>query len=518
MSLQIYSSARLTASRDRREISGLLLPFGEKGYTNKGAVMASRGTLTASKHKPIVLNVEHNRRQPIGHATELLESGEGIRATFHISDTAAGNDALTEAGDGIRASLSIEIDQPIIRSGKLLAGTITGAALVAEPAFPSAVLTASLPDEGELAEAASEADAAAAAVDEVVNLLEQVADDMEDVAEVTDPATPTPPTDNKPNEEDTTVNAQRFTQVGGLTATAPKTPAHDKHWLLANLSGQTHDSRLAASLADVVPGDVLGQEQPQYVGELWNGRAYERKVIPLFAHADLTSWKVQGWAWATKPTVAPYEGNKKDIPSAKIATKAVEIEAKRLAGGHDIDRKFRDFPNAEFWDAYLAAMVEAYARVSDTAVLTEVKTAATAVTSGSKPTDIAQGIVNIVDGALSIMNETDTVPTGAVVATDLWRDIMLTPQEHVLGYLSAAMSLEDGTLGAFPIIPSAALAKGETLVVAKNAVTVHELAGSPIRVEAIDVAKGGIDSAIFGYYAVNVHDKGGLALVNKAAE
>ncbi|MDD7687542.1 MAG: hypothetical protein PT944_06485 [Actinomycetaceae bacterium] len=507
----------LTAGLEQRTIEGLLLPYGEQGYTNKGRVSASRGRLKASKTSPVFLNVEHDQRHRIGRAVSLQERSDGIHATFHIAGTAAGDDALLEASEGLRASLSIEIDKPVIRAGKIVGGTITGAALVAQPAFPSAMLTASMPDEGELEQATDTADDIAQTLDDVIELLDDAADEANDIAHVTNPDTPTPTIDD--DKETIPMKARRATQIGGLTAAAlPKQSTHDKNWLIANLSGQTTDTHLYAALADVVPANVLGMEQPQYVGELWNGRAYERKIIPLFDHADLTSWKVQGWRWKTKPAVAPYQGNKKDIPSAAIATEAVEIAAQRIAGGHDIDRKFKDFPDAEFWDAYFAAMVESYARVSDTAVLTEVKKAATVITSGTKPTDIAQGIVNIVDGAISIMNETDTVPTGAVVAVDLWRDIMLTPQEHVLGYLSAAMSLEDGSLGAFPIIPSAALGKGETLVVAKPAVTVHELAGSPIRVEAIDVSKGGVDEAVFGYYAVNVHDKGGLALVNKAAE
>lgn len=507
--LHIYTNAPLTAALATRTIKGMLLPFGEKGYTNKGTVTASPGTLTATK-ADMFLNVEHEPTRRIGKLSTLREETDGIHAAFTIADTTAGNDALTEAEEGLRACLSIEIDQPIIRNGKLLSGTITGAALVARPAFPSAVLTASVPDEGELPEneeeIAEDISEETSEIGDVIDKLNEIATNLDAIIQPS------------AKEEETPMNAKRFTQVGSLVAAKQPEPAHDMSWLLGNLTGQTRDSRLAAALADVVPANVLGIEQPQYVGELWDGRAYERKIIPLFAHADLNSWKIQGWRWTTKPAVNTYEGNKTAIPSNAIKTEAVEIAAKRIAGGHDIDRKFKDFPDAEFWAAYFAAMTESYARVSDALVLTEVKEAATVVKSGTKPTDIAQGIVNIVDGALSIMNETDTVPTAAVVATDLWRDIMLTPQEHVLGYLSAAMSLEDGTLGNFPIIPSAALGKGETLVVTKNAVTVHELAGSPIRVEAIDVSKGGIDSAIFGYYGVNVHEAGGLALVNKAAE
>ena len=520
--LKIYSDiSKLTAARDTRTLTGLLLPYGEKGYTNKGTVIARRGALTCTKPEAVFLNVEHELTARIGRMTAMADEVDGLHATFSVIGTRAGDDALLEASEGLRASLSIEIDNPVIRSGELIGGDITGAALVTRPAFASAVLTAAMPDTGELDEESPEPGEvmthAAAVINQVEDVLDQVHDTLETEAALTDSAHDSPNIPEKPLEEGTkTMNDTTAARApfGTMTAAKPSEPTHDTNWLLANLTAQTRDNRLYAALADVVPANVLGLEQPQYVGELWDGRAYERKIIPLFNHADLSSWKVQGWRWKTRPTVGPYTGNKAEIPSASIATEAVEIAAKRIAGGHDIDRKFKDFPDAEFWAAYFAAMVESYARVSDTAVLTEVKTAATTLTPGTGPNGIAQGLVNIVDGAISILNETDTVPTAAVVSTTLWRDIVLTPQDNILGYLNAAMSLEDGTLGNFPIIPSAALAASETLVIARDSVTVHELAGSPIRVEAIDVNKGGLDSALFGYYAVNIHDKGGLALVS----
>lgn len=504
MKIQVYNSTMLKASKDKSTLEGMLLPFGEVGYTNKGKVTATRGKLKAAKN--VTLNVEHDPARPIGTAFSLQESKDGIAAGFTVLDTAAGREALLEASAGVRSSLSIEIENPIIREGKILGGLITGAALVARPAFPTAVLTASMPDEGELEEVSTDLEEASTQLEEVVELLEQA-------EEITDPEeTPTTNTDEK---EEIPMNAKQF---GGLLSAAKTKNDYDLNWLTANLNGQRlGDRSLLASLQNITSSNILGIDQPQYVGELWNGKAYERKIIPLFNHAELSSMKVQGWEYTTEPTVGDYVGGLTEIPTSEIATKAIEIEAKRLAGGHKLDRKFRDFPNPEFWESYLRKMTEAYAKKSDAVVLAAVKEIAPKVTAGTKPTAIAQGLVSIVDGAISILNETDTAPTAALVAPDLWREIVLTPQNDILGYLNASLSLEDGTLGSFPIVPSAQLGKGETLVIARPAVTVHELAGSPIRVEAIDVALGGIDSAVFGYYAVNIHDKGGLALVTAEA-
>lgn len=519
MTLRIFTTSRLTAAKDGT-LTGILLPWNEPGLTSKGKVLASRGRL-ALPDGPVPLNVEHRHTDRIG-TLDVADTATGLQASLHILPTRAGQDAQLEIEAGLRACLSVEIDDPVIRSGQLVAGRVTGGALVAEPAFPSAVLTASRPDEGEIVsefeqtttETYQDRDGQTVTTTSEITSTTEIAD-PDDLDGDTDEDTPEEEEETMPKKL-----AAAHAPFGGMHGTTRQTsqPVHDKNWLIANLAGQARDRRLYAALSDVVPSNIVGIEQPQYVGELWNGAAYNRRFIPMFNHADLTSFKVTGWRWLNRPIVGKWEGDKKAVPSGAVETESVDIEAARIAGAHDIDRKFRDFDNAEFWSAYFAAMTESYAKVSDGTVLIEVKDAAPKITAGTKPAEIAQGLVNIVDGSIAILNETETMPTGAVVALDLWRDILLTPKNDILGYLEAAFDLEEGSMGGFTITPASQLAAGETLVTTKSAVTVHELGGdAPIRVEALDVAKGGIDQGVFGYYAVNVHDSGGLALVTAAA-
>ena len=127
MTIRVFNTSRLTAGKDGI-ITGMLLPYGEPGLTNKGRVTAARGVLAVPDVVP--LNSEHNRRVPIGKL-KLRDTSAGIIASPMLVATKAGQDAATEIENGLRASLSIEIDDPIIRAGKLKGGKITGAALVA---------------------------------------------------------------------------------------------------------------------------------------------------------------------------------------------------------------------------------------------------------------------------------------------------------------------------------------------------------------------------------------------------
>lgn len=515
----------LSASREDRTLEGLLLPYGEEGRTNLGRLTASAGAVTLPADPgSVILNIEHEGRAPIGKAVELTDTPEGIRARFAVAATRAGDDALEEAASGLRSGLSVEIPDPVIRAGQLLAGTLAGAGLVARGAFPSARLVAA--DAGEL----PEDEASTAEADEVVTidgvqyrrvtktLTETHTEPVENTEPTDNPEAPEPITqeDNKPM----TASARAVARTGAAPTNGPlSSVASFTAALAASLTAGTNygPQGLAAALQDVVPTSTPGIDVPQFVAELWSGKAYERRFIPLFNHADLTSWKVAGWRWKVRPTVDKYAGNKTAIPSNKPTTEPVSVEAQRFAGGHDIDRKFTDFGDEAFLASYLRAMTESYAKVSDLYALAEVLAVAGTMDVGTVPADVAPGLVSIVDGALSILSDVDALPHFAVVSPDLWRGIILTKRDDTLAYLDAAMGLDEGTLSAnrFRLIPSGQLSTGQTLVGVRDAVTVHELGGgAPIRVSADNVAQGGIDEALFGYAAVNVHDKRGLRLVD----
>jgi len=133
----------LTANLEDRTIRGLALPYGETGRTNLGRVIASAGSVTIPDDVgSITLNLEHSRTAPVGRATAVEETPEGLVATFRVARTRAGDYLLAEVEEGLRAGLSVELDSPVIRAGRLLSGALSAVAAVVQPAFPSALLTA----------------------------------------------------------------------------------------------------------------------------------------------------------------------------------------------------------------------------------------------------------------------------------------------------------------------------------------------------------------------------------------
>lgn len=524
----------LFANKEDRVVSGLLLPYGEQGNTNLGKFSIAPGSIDIPADPSIVtVNTQHERENPVGRATALQDTAAGIVATFSIANTPEGDTVLEEIAAGSRSKLSAEVKNIVIRSGQAVAGSLFGAAIVEAGAFPSAaLLAADTPDA--VVETGDDGIVVIVATD--VEPDEVLVETIQADGTITDTSfTPTDPTITDPN--------QAPLNPGGntMSATAPDTlQAHKAAPEELNLSNVIKSLTTAASegsrsmfaelaarpegeaattlfgsLSDVkISGtSQVGTSitQPQWIGELWEGRAYERKIIPLIGSGSLSGLKIQGWRWTTMPEVSTWAGNKANVPSNSPATESYEVAAKRYAGAHDIAREFRDFDVPGFWEGYFKGMTESYARATDEATLTALVGAADAVTATAATENVAWS--RIIDGVNHIISE--AVPTFAVVAADLYRDLLLTKNNEALAYLNATVGLESGNAAGFTIVPHAGLAAGNVLVGARESATSYELPGSPIRVEALDMVKGGVDVGLFGYHAVVSHGKG-LALVAPA--
>lgn len=509
----------LTADAKTRTVSGMLLPYGEPGHTNLGTVTASAGTLDLVDVDDFQANLEHDGTKPVARLISTEDTDEGIRATYRVLATSRGNDLLVEVAEGVRRGLSVEVDEPVIRKGELIGGTITGSAFCTRPAFPSAQLVAS--DVGDVP-----------------------ADDDEDEDEAVDPDVGDVPTDDDglvPLEADA-LEITRDTTIGDLIDAVPSeddppappgdapvtasglkpaslaagrarrdtipTVADFSQRLVAALKGQ--DKKLIAALNDITQTGVGGDVSAQaFLAELWSGRSYSRRFVPLLENKPLTAYTMKGWRWVTPPEVYDYAGDKAPITSEDVDTEAADATTVRLAGGNDIDRKFIDFPDEGFISSYVEKLRDSYARKSDLKALTFIEASASAITAGTVPTGVSAATAALVDGALALVDV--GAPTFAILGDDAYRSLLLTPKDQVIEFLSMSLGLEGGQLDGFTIVPGGSgLDSTEVIVGIRQAGTFYELGGSPIRVDAIDLEHGGVDIGLFGYFATLLNDAAGI--------
>lgn len=541
----------LLANLEDRTVTGLLLPYGETSRpSNIGPVMFARGTVAIPADPSIVtLNIRHQRENPVGRATVLEDTNAGIVATFSIAKTPEGDAYLADVASGKLNRLSAEV-RDLVRSAadkvRAVSGALFGAAGVDEGAFKSATLYAEL---------ASESHSEGEYVDENGVTWRRVEDSKTEETENEDGSktykseyvvteTPEAPAEEEPEEEteETTMAAQAATVPATVPQTllagagTPANPADENtmyevaHALAAYFgtgdATKLHElkakSKRASELMFAALNDIkisgVGQVgtamiTPQWLGDVWGTRTYERKYVPLLGHAPLTALTLTGYRYTTEAAGGDWTGNKGNVPTNTPATEAVSVTAARWAGGHDIAREFVDFSVPEFWVAHFRQMTNSYGRWSDTKAITDIIAGATAVEAGTVPSGINAETVLLVDGALALI-ENDVTPKWAVAATDVYRALLLQSKDDIIATLSLSLGLETGSLEGFKIIPSTAVAAGKVLVGSDEAGTFHELPGVPIRTEALDMVKGGVDHAFFGYAATVINSSDALALVS----
>jgi HK97 family phage prohead protease len=138
-----FSQEVLTANVGKRELTGVIVPFGKIGYTNMGPVTFAAESLEIPND--IKLFTEHDMTQPIGRMISHEVTPIGVTAKFKVANTTAGSDALVLASEDLRSAFSIGAK---INEYEDVEGTIniTSAKLievshVSSPAFEDAQIT-----------------------------------------------------------------------------------------------------------------------------------------------------------------------------------------------------------------------------------------------------------------------------------------------------------------------------------------------------------------------------------------
>ena len=190
------------ADSEARTITGQIVQFDTPANASTGKVLFKSGSLIPASVK---LNLEHDASRPIGKSIgmELAPDGKSINATFKISKTNAGSDAIQEAMDGLRDGFSVEAnvsDHGFNEDGTMVVNqaTLIGVALTHNPAFDEArvshvaatteVIPDETPTEGDAVEPTTEKTEAPAA--EVVEASQHVVQANKPAPYFTSPRSP----------------------------------------------------------------------------------------------------------------------------------------------------------------------------------------------------------------------------------------------------------------------------------------------------------------------------------------
>jgi HK97 family phage prohead protease len=140
-----FSSHIEAADTERRVIAGKIVPFEEVGNTSVGKVVFAKGSIEIGDPGKVKMLMQHAPERPIGRMQKFNEEKDGIYASFKISASMQGQDALILAGEQLIDGLSVGVDvNKSVQKKEYLyvtSATLREVSLVESPAFTAAQVT-----------------------------------------------------------------------------------------------------------------------------------------------------------------------------------------------------------------------------------------------------------------------------------------------------------------------------------------------------------------------------------------
>lgn len=528
----LIDAGTLEFSEEDMTATGLLVPYDEECRSTLGKFSVGKGIFEIpSDMTGMSLNVEHKREQVVGAFSKAWEQEDGIYGSYKFAATDAGRKAYAEAKTGTRKHLSAEVANVAIQAGKAMAGNLFAAALVAQPAFPSATLLAAAADTEDPSTSSYESTSKNADGSEYSDKTE-TKEEREELPDGTVRITRTSVTVTEVKEPDapaeeeesamgvpTTLAASAANLVTEEGKVSEKS-AREVFTLMASaLQGDEEASTLLAALTDIktspaTAGTLGNVIQPSWLGEIWQQKTYERRYMPLINQGSITAQDEKGFTVSagTEP-VAAWAGNKTDVPSSSGTTSLLTSTFQRWGWAADIAREFFDIPgNQPVIEAFMRLVNNSYARVTDKWTLAQLVASATTVAPETYPAlptgakDYPVAVKQLIQGVDAVSADpVDDTPAFAIVNAAAWKQIIYTPQDSLPAWmkLSFGIQSQDGSADGNVRVVRGDIGIANTpavLVGARDAAHVNELGGaSPLNLSAVDIAKGGIDRSVIGY-------------------
>ena len=515
MNEMLTFSAELTADSAARTISGKIVPFGgEVGNTSAGAVVFERGAINISDTSKVKLLLEHDPKQPIGRAQFFNETEDGIFASFKISKSSRGTDALIEASEELRTGLSVGVmvNAAKPKNGVLYVSSadLLEVSLVQAAAFKSAAVTDIAASEDEVAE-------------------------------------PTQPTESETVVEETTaVEATPTVEAAAVEAARPP--------VTAMAYSKPRIELTAAKYAENTIRAALGDESArQYILAADNttdnaGLVPTRQLSEIINPLGTT---IRPSIEAISRGVLPDAGMTFEIPKiTAMPTVAVtaedaafsdtdqnssflSVDVKKYAGQQTFSVELLDRTSPAFFDELIRNMGAAYAKATDAAVNAAIITGATADATTTTTYPTASELLGIVArGSASVYNATLGLPNpfarNMIVNTSQWSNIMtlndagrpiynaVNPMNAGGSVVPTALQGNVAGLNLF-VTPNTAAGTdtdGSILIVNPDAYTWYESPNYRLRAES--TAAGSITIGYYGFGAIATKVGAGAFKNNKA--
>ena len=373
------------ADTERRIVSGLIAPYGEVGYTSAGPVVFERGSIAIEDPTKIKLLSQHQQDKPVGSMINASDSTEGVYASFRLSSSTRGQDALVLAQENLVSGLSVGVDvtasKPMGDYLLVTAAVLKEVSLVESAAFSSASVTDIAAARAALEAATSTKEKTTTISTTIVEVETETETESEEAVTTAPENTPEETPVDTPVEAEKVEAARKIIRPSVLDSQRVRTPivsmgAYTEHKIKAALGNE--DSKLYVTAADDSFSTNPAFNPTQYLSEFPTNTRFGTPAIDACSRGTLpgTGMTINvpslvtsaGGGTGVAPTVT-VEAEAGAVANTGMETAYLTGTVNKYAGMNTISVELLERSDPNFYTELTNQLQNAYLKTLDTTVL-----------------------------------------------------------------------------------------------------------------------------------------------------
>ena len=422
-------------SGERRTISGKIAPYGEIGYTSAGKVVFAEGSISAAEPSKVKLLMAHDNSAVVGRMQSMTSAKDGLYASFKVSASSRGSDAILLAQEQLMDGLSVGVEVTASKPEKdyllVTAATLREVSLVESAAFASAAVQ-------KIAAAAGDIPIEAATTK--VTTTHIVTTETETETETqpeSEAAVTTAPDQNAPEAVDATEQAaptveaaRKIILPSALNSQRVRTPivnmgSYTEHKIKAALGNE--ESKLYVTAADDSFTTNPAFNPTQFLTEFVTNTRFGTPAIDACSQGVLPASGMtisvpslvtsSGGGTGVAPVVTQ-EAEAGAVQNTGMETAYINGTVKKYSGMNTLSVELLERSDPNFYSELTAQLQNAYLKTIDSQVLTDLLAAGM---NGTNTTADLDGIIDYAaEGAQTIYTNTGYFATNYIANPAQW--------------------------------------------------------------------------------------------------
>jgi len=408
-------------SGDRRTISGKIAPYGEVGYTSAGKVVFAEGSISAPEPSRVKLLMSHDNSKPVGRMQSITSAKDGLYASFKVSASSRGSDAILLAQEQLMDGLSVGVEVTASKPQKdyllVTAATLREVSLVESAAFASAAVQKISAQESDMPlDAAESTSTKITTTNTVINTTTTETETESEAAVTTAPDQTAPEAVDATEQAAPVVEAARkIILPSALNSQRVRTPivnmgSYTEHKIKAALGNE--DSKLYITAADDDFSTNPAFSPTQYLSEFpTNTRfgtpsidACSRGVLPASGMTiNVPSLVTSAGGKSGVAPVVTVEAEGGAVANTGMVTEYLSGTVNKYSGMNTISIELLERSDPNFYSELTAQLQNAYLKTLDTTVNAALITAGTVATTAQAAT--SAGIIGYASEAARLVYE-----------------------------------------------------------------------------------------------------------------